>query len=94
MLKTLRGERAGGTGLLVIIGVLGIVLIAVAFTARQVYVDQTNTRLCNVLYTVIAQSGATVGEPGSPGYEYYRSHPVELETARRQNREFLEQLPC
>lgn len=79
---------------LAVIGIAGVVLVAAAFLLRADYIDTRNDRLCDVLYTLIARSGATVGQPGSPGYDYYQQHPEELESARKQNMDFLAELPC
>lgn len=71
------------------------VLLAVGAACFVVwFFGRTDDRLCNVIYTLVARSGATVGKPGSPGYAYYREHPDELKKARAQNQEFLHQLPC
>lgn len=79
---------------LALIGILGIVLVAVAFQVRADYVDRQKNQLCNVLYTLIARSGETTGKPGAPGYAYYQEHPEELAIARQQNMDFLDALPC
>jgi hypothetical protein len=78
--------------LAIIVLAFSIALAATFFAATTNMNNAEN--LCQVLYGMIEQSGAQVGQPGSPGYEYYRENPGELAEARRQNREFLDLLPC
>jgi hypothetical protein len=68
--------------------------LIVAVTVWQQSTRRVNDKLCNVLYSLVARSGASVGQPGSPGYAYYHSHPTELKAARAQNQRFLDDLPC
>lgn len=71
------------------------VVIAVVALACLFWVfGRTDDKLCNVIHTLVARSGATVGKPGSPGYAYYKQHPDELAKARAQNQDFLNELPC
>lgn len=70
--------------------VAAVVIFAVALAIRTAQTDRT----CVVLRDLIGRSGATLGQKGSPGYAYYHDHPDELSAARKQNREFLDSLPC
>ncbi len=63
-------------------------------TVVWVLTTQRSERLCSVLYSLVARSGATIGKPGTPGYAYYHSHPAELRVAREQNQDFLDALGC
>lgn len=78
--------------------VIAIVLLAafpLAVFAYAILANQdTGARLCAVLYAQVARSGSTIGLKGSPGYAYYRRHPVELATARKYSRQLLRDLPC
>ena len=94
MRKLLTGQRFGGHKVLAVIGIVGILLVALAFSLRANNVDDESNQLCNVLYTMIARSGANVGAKGYPGYAYYSAHPDELTAAREQNEAFLAELPC
>lgn len=80
--------------LLALLGIAGILALAIAFGVRATLVDRDADQLCDVLYTLIAGSGASVGQPGSPGFAYYQQHPEELAQARAQNAAFLAELPC
>ncbi len=71
----------------------GVAILAVA-VAIWTATAQRNDKLCAVLYSLVARSGATIGQPGSPGYAYYHSHPAELAVAKKQNHDFLDALGC
>lgn len=71
-----------------------VVLLFLTLGIRTYLFTKNQQKLCTVLYHLVARSGATVGRPGTPGYDYYHSHPTELEAAHRQNHQFLNQLPC
>lgn len=89
MRKLAKGERWLQPSVL-----LAITLLFGALVVRAYWLNTTNQRLCGVLYSLVARSGANVGKPGTPGYAYYHAHPEELRLARKQNQDFLNQLPC
>lgn len=73
----------------------GAIFLFSGVLGYRLYVGgQTDEQLCAVMYRLVARSGATIGKPGSPGYDYYRTHPMELALAREQNKRFLRELPC
>lgn len=74
--------------------VAGVLLWVFALVYAANKASQERDRLCLVLYALINRSGNSIGKKGSPGYAYYRRHPVELEKAREQNVAFLAALPC
>ena len=92
--RVLRPHQRHGYGPLAIVLLIG----AIAWSSLVIYAfrHSSNERdqLCLVLSSLISRSGATLGQPGSPGYAYYRDHPVELSAARRQNAAYLTALPC
>lgn len=71
-----------------------VVIAVVALACLFWIFGRTDDQLCNVIYSLVARSGATVGKPGTPGYAYYSQHPDELAKARAQNQDFLNELPC
>lgn len=82
----------------VYVPVIAIVLLSafplMVFAWAIVTNQDSGEKLCAIVYAQIARGGAQIGRKGSPGYAYYRKHPVELATARAQNQEFLRLLPC
>ncbi len=81
----------GSVALVLFIGLVAwVTLVIYAFRVGTT----ERSQLCAVLYSMIQGSGAQIGKPGSPGYDYYRHHPRELARARQQNRAFLNALPC
>lgn len=89
MRKLVRGERRLQFAL-----VVALTLLFVTLNIRAWVFSRTDDQLCNVIYSLVARSGATVGKPGTPGYAYYSQHPDELAKARAQNQDFLNELPC
>lgn len=87
--------------LAVVLFAAALLIVSWSLGRRTDHVDNTtaalytrNAKLCEVLYRLVARSGATVGKAGTPGYAYYKQHPEELKLARQQNRQFLRELPC
>lgn len=54
----------------------------------------TSMKLCLALVTIIQNNDKTLGDPGTPGHEYYLSHPDELSAAHKATVDFLAKLPC
>ncbi len=85
--------RTHGAALIVSCFAVGLAVLAV-FLSIWIVTTARNDRLCAVLYSLVARSGATIGQPGTPGYAYYHAHPQELRVARKQNHDFLNALGC
>lgn len=79
----------------------GLAYYVGAHISRNTTVALTTCRQVNKIEgrirTVIASADASLRMPGAPGYDYYRTHPMELARAHSNNvaaiREF-DDLPC
>ena len=80
--------------MLILFLIAGVFLLAGVVGMRVYQTLHRQDRLCDVLHALVARSGTTLGKPGSAGYFYYQEHPSELTLAKKQNRQFLESLPC
>lgn len=100
MRKPVTVETTRGTLAMIIAAVLAGLAVNGVFLLRAVQTAKADTRLCNVLRSLIAQGAAGLGKPGdpprsgSPGYFYYLEHPTELETARANAQRNLAKLDC
>jgi hypothetical protein len=78
--------------LLAIVGVCAGVVLAAGLIVRGVVTDDRTGTLCSIFLTQITESLEALGQPGSPGYAYYRTHPMERDQIVQRNLKLLGQL--
>lgn len=78
--------------ILALVAVTAVVALIAGLMIRSWVTDRATTALCSTIRTQISRSLAAIDDPGTPGFSYYQTHPMERDAARRSSQTLLDEL--